>query len=77
MFDCRGERFAGIGSLSSSKSDKFCTREGEGGGDEDGAKALETVVEGARIRPVLPANVLTVGAASYVKDDAQDAANGG
>lgn len=53
----RGERFPWIGCFSGCETDKLSTSKGECGGDEHGAKSLETVAECTRVIPVLCPNV--------------------
>lgn len=52
-----GKRFPGIGSLRGCEADELRASEGEGGGDEDGAKSLETIAERARLIPILATDV--------------------
>lgn len=52
-----GKRFPGIGGFGGCEADQLRASEGECGGDEDGAKSLETIAERARLIPILAANV--------------------
>jgi hypothetical protein len=59
LLDRRRKRPRGVLGLSSSKTDKLSTREGEGGGDEDATEANE-VGECARVVPCLTALVCII-----------------
>lgn len=73
LLDGGGKRLARVGSLSGGQTDQLGTGEGESGVDEHTAKALEAIVERARVNPVLSTDVTTLGAAAAVEDDSEDA----
>ena len=73
LFYSGRERFSRVSRLGGGKADKFGPDEGESSGDEDAAKTLETVVEGARVAPVLPTDIASVRASSAVKNDSKNA----
>jgi hypothetical protein len=62
LSDGTGKRLEGVGSLSGRQTDKLSTGEREGGGDEDGAEALEAILEGARVIPQTGSPVFVVQA---------------
>lgn len=64
---------ARVGRLGGGEADELGAGEGERGGDEDVAEALEAVVGGARVGPVLAADVAVVRGAADVDDDAEEA----
>lgn len=79
LSDGSGKRLERIGSLSSSQTDQLSTGERESGGDENGAEALEAIVEGTRVIPSACTPVLriqTIARASaadeYEGDDHED-----
>jgi hypothetical protein len=51
LLDGFGELDTRVPGLGCCETDKFGAGEGEGGGDEDAAQALETVVEGTGFVP--------------------------
>lgn len=61
-----------VDGLGSGQTDQFSTSESESGGDEDGTKTLEAVVEGTGVVPVLGTNVATLRATTTDQDDTQD-----
>lgn len=76
LLDSTGQRLDGVLSLSSGETNQFGSGEGEGGSDEDGAEALETVAEGTGVIPQLRALVGVVttaaGATAEDEDEADD-----
>lgn len=76
LLDGAGEGLDGVVSLSGGEADELGAREGEGGGDEDGAEAAEAVAEGARVVPEAGAPVLAVvavaGPAAEDEDEGDD-----
>ena len=77
LFDGSGEGAARVGGFGGGEADEFGAGECEGCGDEDGAEALEAVVEGAWAVPVPPADVAVVGEAADVDYDAEEAGGDG
>ena len=76
LLDGTGKRLEGVASLSGGKTDKLSTGEREGGSDEAGAEATETVGKSTRLVPVTRTPVLVVagagGATTEDKDEADD-----
>lgn len=62
LLDSTGHVLGGVSRLGSGKTDQLSTGEGEGSGDEDGAEALEAVLERTRVVPVAGTPVLVVSA---------------
>lgn len=75
MLDGCWETLARVGCLGSGKAYQFGPCKSEGGSDECGTETFEAVVEGARVVPVFAADVATLGSATAVKDDPENAAN--
>jgi hypothetical protein len=73
LLDGGGEGLARVLRLGRGEPDKFGAGEGEGRGDEDGAYAFETVVEGAGVVPKATTDVAVIGEAANVDDDAEEA----
>lgn len=73
LFDGSWQRFPRVGGLGSSEPDELRTSEGESGRDEDRAKPLKAVVEGAWVLPVLAANVAAFGRAANIEDNSEQA----
>jgi hypothetical protein len=67
------ERFARIGSLSSSKANKFGAGKSESSSDEDATEPLKTVMKGARIVPMFTANIAALRPASASQYHPQNA----
>lgn len=72
MLDGGRKRFARIRGLSGCEADKLGASKSKSSCHEDGAKAFEAIVEGARIVPVLATNIGRFWSATDIKDDAQD-----
>lgn len=62
LLDSTGHVLGWVGRLGSGKTDQLSTGEGEGGGDEDRAETLETILERTRVIPVAGTPVLVVSA---------------
>lgn len=72
LLDGGREGFSRVGGFGRGKTDELGTGEGEGGVDEGTTEALEAIVEGARVFPILATNVATIWSATNVDDDTED-----
>lgn len=74
LLDSCWEGLARIGCLGGGKAYQLGPCKREGGGDESGTETFEAMVEGARVVPVFAADIATLGSATAVEDDSEDAA---
>lgn len=73
MSDGCGDGLARVGRLGGGKTDELRAGEGKGCRDEDVAEAFEAVFGGARVEPVLAADVAFVRCSANIDDDAEEA----
>lgn len=71
LLDGGREGLSGVGSLSRGQTDQLGPGKGSGRCDDDGAEALEAMVKGTRVLPVLPANVAAFRMAANVYNSSE------
>lgn len=72
LLDCSWESLDWVLRLSSGKTNKFGSREGEGSSDEDGTETLETILECSRIVPSSCSPVLAVETSGWTTSTDED-----
>jgi hypothetical protein len=73
LLDSGREGFSGISGLGCSQPDELSARKSESRGDEDAADSLETIVERARVVPVMSPKVVVVRTSAAVENYTENA----